>query len=241
MLPAHLPSKWVLTANHLCYSWFQAASLRTSHLYILANCNSYDHNNNITRIIKCYWNKMHQFRPGFSYCNVHLSSCIFVIYNKDSECPLWFPGSCDRLHSAIQFCLAIYLPFPPSSSLKGGKPTTCCYLSPGVLRWSWSHVRACMPSCFCHVWCSVTRWTVAHQAPLSMGFSRQEYWSGLPCPPPGDLPDPGTETVSYVSYIGRRVLFHYHHLGRPGWSHDEPLIDDSIQSTFLQQDQTGSV
>ena len=41
----------------------------------------------------------------------------------------------------------------------------------------------------------VTRWTVANQAPLSMGFSRQEYWSGLPCPPPGDLPDPGIEPV----------------------------------------------
>ena len=38
--------------------------------------------------------------------------------------------------------------------------------------------------------------TVAHQAPLSMGFSRQECWSGLPCPPPGDLPDPGTEPGS---------------------------------------------
>ena len=36
----------------------------------------------------------------------------------------------------------------------------------------------------------------AHQAPLSMGFSRKEYWSGLPCPPPGDLPDPGTEPRS---------------------------------------------
>ena len=36
-----------------------------------------------------------------------------------------------------------------------------------------------------------TSWTVAHQAPLSMGFSRQEDWSGLPCPPPRDLPDPG--------------------------------------------------
>ena len=36
-----------------------------------------------------------------------------------------------------------------------------------------------------------TLWTVAHQAPLSIGFSRQEYWSGLPYPPPGDLPDPG--------------------------------------------------
>ena len=40
---------------------------------------------------------------------------------------------------------------------------------------------------------SVTPWTVAHQAPLSMGFSRQEYWSGLPFPPPGDLPNPGIE------------------------------------------------
>ena len=39
-------------------------------------------------------------------------------------------------------------------------------------------------------------WTVAYQAPLSMGFSRQEYWSGLPCPPPGDLPDPGVEPES---------------------------------------------
>ena len=35
-----------------------------------------------------------------------------------------------------------------------------------------------------------TPWTIAHQAPPSMGFSRQEYWSGLPCPPPGDLPNP---------------------------------------------------
>ena len=41
-----------------------------------------------------------------------------------------------------------------------------------------------------------TPWTAAHQAPLSMGFSRQEYWSGLPCPPPWDLPDPGIEPRS---------------------------------------------
>ena len=39
-------------------------------------------------------------------------------------------------------------------------------------------------------------WTVAHQAPLSMGFSRQEYWSGLPLPTPGDLPEPGIEPRS---------------------------------------------
>ena len=41
-----------------------------------------------------------------------------------------------------------------------------------------------------------TPWTVAHQAPLSMAFSRQEYWSGLPCPPPGHLPDPGIKPAS---------------------------------------------
>ena len=41
-----------------------------------------------------------------------------------------------------------------------------------------------------------TPWTVAYQAPLSMGFSRQEYWSGLPFPSPGDLPDPGIEPWS---------------------------------------------
>ena len=44
-----------------------------------------------------------------------------------------------------------------------------------------------------------TLWTVACQAPLSMGFSRQEHWSGLPCPPPGDLPNSGTESASPVS------------------------------------------
>ena len=44
-----------------------------------------------------------------------------------------------------------------------------------------------------------TSWTVALQAPLSMGFSRQEYWSGLPFPPPGDLPGPGMEPASPMS------------------------------------------
>ena len=49
----------------------------------------------------------------------------------------------------------------------------------------------CMLSCFGHVHLFAAHWTIACQASLFMGFSRQEYWSGLPCPPPGDLPDPG--------------------------------------------------
>ena len=47
-----------------------------------------------------------------------------------------------------------------------------------------------------HVRLFATPWAEARQDPLSMEFSRQEYWSGLPCPPPGDLPDPGIKLVS---------------------------------------------
>ena len=59
----------------------------------------------------------------------------------------------------------------------------------------WSYVL----SCFSHVWLFVTLWTVAHQASLSMGFYRQEYWSGLPFPSSGDLPDPEIEPSSFTS------------------------------------------
>ena len=66
-----------------------------------------------------------------------------------------------------------------------------------------------MLSHFSRVQLFAAPWTVAHQAPLSMGFHRQEYWSGLPCPPPGNLPDPGGRThVSYISCIGRQILHH---------------------------------
>ena len=52
---------------------------------------------------------------------------------------------------------------------------------------------------FSHAQLFVTLWTVARQAPLSMEFSGEEYGDGLPCPPPGDLPDPGIEPVSLMS------------------------------------------
>ena len=58
---------------------------------------------------------------------------------------------------------------------------------------------ACMIRCFSYVWLCMTPWTAACQAPLSMGFSRQVYWSGLLCPPLGDLPDSGIEPMSLMS------------------------------------------
>ena len=57
-------------------------------------------------------------------------------------------------------------------------------------------VCACVLSHFSRVQLFATPWTVAHQAPLSIGFCSQEYWSGLPCPPPGNLPDPEIKLMS---------------------------------------------
>ena len=71
-----------------------------------------------------------------------------------------------------------------SSTLAWGIPWT---EEPGGLQFS-SGTQSCLTLC--------DPWTVAHQAPLSMGFPRQEYLSGLPFPSPGDLPHPGTEPAS---------------------------------------------
>ena len=60
---------------------------------------------------------------------------------------------------------------------------------------AWSCVRALSGTQLCRILCNP--WTVAQQAPLSIDFSRQEYWSGLPCPPPGDLPDSGIKPAKH--------------------------------------------
>ena len=69
---------------------------------------------------------------------------------------------------------------------------------------------ACLLSHFSLVRLFATLWTVAHEVPLPRGFSRQEYWSGLPCLPPGDLPNPGIEPVSLMSLglTGRFFTIH---------------------------------
>ena len=69
-----------------------------------------------------------------------------------------------------------------------------------------------MVSCFSHVQIFATLWTVACQAPLSMEFSRQEYWSRLPYSSPGDLPDPGIKPAAPALACG---LLTSGHLGSP--------------------------
>ena len=98
------------------------------------------------------------------------------------------------------------LPFPspghlPNPGIKHGSPTLRVYsLPPEPPRKPNSYSCSMLPllllSLFSHVWLCATPWTVARQAPLSGRFPKQEYWSGLPCPPPGSLPDSGIEPRS---------------------------------------------
>ena len=74
-----------------------------------------------------------------------------------------------------------------------------------------------MLHCFNHVWPFATLWTVTCQASLTMGFSRQEHWSGLPCPPPGDLPEPWVKLCLLY-------LLHWQASSLPLAPHGKPLI-----------------
>ena len=112
------------------------------------------------------------------------------------------PGS--SVHGILQARLLEWVAFSPPGDLPDpGSNTRLLHL-----RWQVDSLRLAPPrkpfralerkkvKLLSRVRLFVTPWTVAYQAPLSMGFSRQEYWSGLPFPSPGDLPDPGIKPGS---------------------------------------------
>ena len=76
-----------------------------------------------------------------------------------------------------------------------------------------------------------TPWTVACQDPMSIGFSRQEYWSGLPFPSPGDVPDPETEPTSCISCVGRQIPYHWA-TGKPNFPLNDNLNPGAAQTTY---------
>ena len=88
---------------------------------------------------------------------------------------------------------------------------------------------ACVLSGFSPVRLFEIPWTVLHQAPLFMGFSRQEYWFGLPYPPPGDLPHPGIEPGSPESPALQVGVFFF--FFKPLAPHGKPMT----QSSFPQR------
>ena len=90
-------------------------------------------------------------------------------------------------------------------------------------------------SCFSRVWLCATLWTVAHQVPLSMWFSRQEYWSELPCPPSGDLPNPGIKPTSPVAPELQADSLPLNHQGSPLRTLSELKEFPNCQEGFWQK------
>jgi len=83
---------------------------------------------------------------------------------------------------------------------------------------------------------SATLWTVTHQVPLSMGFTRQEYWSGLPFPSPGDLPNSGIEPRSLTSPAKQEILGSTAEPGRsPGEGNGKPLEWSCLEKSHGQR------
>ena len=72
------------------------------------------------------------------------------------------------------------------------------------ISYAWTIMSCMRAQSLSRVWLPVTPWTVTHQTALSVGFPKQDYWSGLPFPLPGDLPDPRIETVSLT--LAQRIL-----------------------------------
>ena len=114
--------------------------------------------------------------------------------------------------------LCHHLCHPPSSDEALTSSTSEC-----VLIWKYVHVCVCvcLPThmcTLCHfssVWLFATLWMVAHQTFLSMGFFRQEYWHGLPCPSPGGLPVLGIEPMSPTAHALQADSFGLSHQGSP--------------------------
>ena len=86
-----------------------------------------------------------------------------------------------------------------------------------------------MPSHVSRVHLFATPWTVAQQASLSMGFSRQQYWSGLPCPLPGDLPDPGIKPTTLTSPALAGGFFTSHTTWEAPCMLSQSVVSDSLQ------------
>ena len=118
------------------------------------------------------------------------------------------------LHSDSYLIFVTYRVAEPERTSESSNPTYLFYKEESMPREEQSRLRAnrCFPDTYMcvlsHVQLLATLWTVACQAPLSMGLPRQEYWNVLPFPSLGDLPDPGIKPTTLVSCIDRQVLYH---------------------------------
>ena len=138
------------------------------------------------RLLKSPWSNRDPTQPK---TNIYINKYFFL---KKRE-HIWSQAALVRLHATHKLArwpwrVTVGIKWHHTSSAPRALPDTCR-----------DHVHMWVLSCFSCVQLLSTPWTVAHQAPLSMELSRQEHWSGLPWPPPGDIPNPGIKPMSPTS------------------------------------------
>ena len=109
-------------------------------------------------------------------------------------------------HLCVYVCVLSFFGFPSRLDLHRAPSRVPCAAQQALISYlfnTWQCV--CVPCHFTCGWLCTTPRTLAHQAPLLMEFSWQEYWGGLPFPPPGDLTNPGIKSTS--TCIGRQILY----------------------------------
>ena len=162
--------------------------------------------NPVSSYCRILWTELLEFLGLLIFGDPHLYSTITTQEDNFSSEPALVQKVLPPKFSQLNFpfpCFYWNLPSAPAEAPSPGlsasvPPITlslsCCLPSqPGT------RATLCCAQTLSCVRLFVTPWTVPRQAPLSTGFCRREHWSGLPCPPPGDLPDPGIESVSLTS------------------------------------------
>ena len=151
-----------------------------------------------------------------------LTKLTLLLLFVTKSCPTCNRMDCSPLGSSVhgipQATVLEWVAIPFSRRFSWPRDQTCISC---IGKWILYHQAtreacACMLSHFSRVRFFVTLWTVACQAPLSMGFSRQEYWSGWPCLPPGDLPDLGIKPASPAAPLLQADSLPMSHQGSPG-------------------------
>ena len=139
--------------------------------------------------IYCFWGKLHGwkkvFRLRFYSLPFQTLQCVHIIYLNNENKFLCFRVYCSRKWQAVLLTTA-------TEKIEYFKIIYDIIYCSSI----YNTYRVYMLSRFSVVWLCATQWTVAHQALLSVGFSREEHWSGLTCSPPGDFPDPGIKPAS---------------------------------------------
>ena len=128
-------------------------------------------------------------------------------FSQEEFCPFWihrfswdlcFPLSPAKYKNFSIYCSTVIKYVHINHEIRAPEAGGSHYVAQEIIKIYFTQIHICgyMLIRFSCVQLFVTLWTIAHQAPLSMGSSRQEYWSGLPCPSPGDLPKPGIKPTS---------------------------------------------